>query len=193
MLEDAQSLWLELRGLTHDRFRLAALETQRAGKSLVDMIAAGVIVAVLLIGSWLGFLAAAMLGLVAHGMVASSAILLAIVFNLLLTLILLRVIRHKSRYLQFPATLRSLQPMPSGRRDTVPSKANQIQVSEGSNRGCGAKAIEPSTEDRCSHRYAGPEDPTTDDRSGHFAAGGRHRIHPWGTHPVPNRQTPWRT
>ena len=30
VLEDAQSLWHELRGLTHDRFRLAALETQRA-------------------------------------------------------------------------------------------------------------------------------------------------------------------
>ena len=46
VLEDAQSLWHELRGLTHDRFRLAALETQRAGKSLVDMIMAGVMVGV---------------------------------------------------------------------------------------------------------------------------------------------------
>src|SRR5664280_894438 len=121
MLEDAQSLWLELRGLTHDRFRLAALETQRAGKSLVDMIAAGIMVAVLLISAWLGLLTAAVLGLVAHGMVASSAIPLAVAFNLLLTLILFGVIRHKSRYLQFPATLRSLQPMSSGRRDTEKS------------------------------------------------------------------------
>jgi hypothetical protein len=55
VLEDAQSLWHELRGLTHDRFRLAALETQqRAGKSLVDMIVTGVMVGVLLIGAWLG-------------------------------------------------------------------------------------------------------------------------------------------
>jgi hypothetical protein len=37
VLEDAQSLWHELGGLIHDRFRLAALETQRAGKSLVSM------------------------------------------------------------------------------------------------------------------------------------------------------------
>ena len=118
MLEDAQSLWHELRGLTHDRFRLAALETQRAGKSLVDMIVAGIMVAVLLISAWLGLLTAAVLRLVAHGMVASSAIPLAVAFNLLLTLILFGVIRRKSRYLQFPATLRSLQPMPSGRRDT---------------------------------------------------------------------------
>ena len=121
MLEDAQSLWHELRGLIHDRFRLAALETQRAGKSLVDMIVAGIMVAVLLISAWLGLLTAAMLRLVAHGMVASSAILLAVAFNLLLTLILFGVIRRKRRYLQFPATLRSLQPMTSGRRDTEKS------------------------------------------------------------------------
>ena len=121
VLEDAQSLWHELRGLTHDRFRLAALETQRAGKSLVDMIVTGIMVAVLLISAWLGLLTAAVLRLVAHGMVASSAILLAVAFNLLLTLLLFGVIRRKSRHLQFPATLRSLQPMPSGRRDTEKS------------------------------------------------------------------------
>ena len=121
VLEDAQSLWHELRGLTHDRFRLAALETQRAGKSLVDMIVAGIMVAVLLISAWLGLLTAAVLRLVAHGMVASSAILFAVAFNLLLTLILFGVIRRKSRYLQFPATLRSLQPMTSERRDTEKS------------------------------------------------------------------------
>jgi hypothetical protein len=121
VLEDAQSLLHELHGLTHDRFRLAALETQRAGESLVDMIVAGVMVAVLLIGAWLGLMAAAVLGLVENGMVAGSAILLAVAFNLLLALILLRVIRRKSRYLQFPATLRSLQTMPSGRRDAEKS------------------------------------------------------------------------
>ena len=121
MLEDAQSLWHELRGLTHDRFRLAALETQRAGKRLMDMIVAGIMVAVLLISAWLGLLTAAVLRLVAHDMVARCAILLAAAFNLLLTLLLFGVIRRKSRHLQFPATLRSLQAMPSGRRDTEKS------------------------------------------------------------------------
>ncbi|WP_340124267.1 phage holin family protein [Methylobacter svalbardensis] len=122
VLEDAQSLWHELSELTHDRFRLAALETQRAGKSLVDMIVAGVMVGVFLIGAWLGLMAAAMLELVEHDVVAtSSAILLAVASNLLLALILFGVIRRKSRYLQFPATLRSLQSMPSGRLDTEKS------------------------------------------------------------------------
>ena len=109
LLEDAQSLLHELRGLTHDRFRLAALETRRAGESLVSMIMAGVMVAFLLSSAWLGLMAAAVLGLIDNGVVASSAILLAVAFNLLLALILCRVIRRKSRYLQFPATLRALQ------------------------------------------------------------------------------------
>jgi len=109
LLEDAQSLLHELGGLTHDRFRLAALETRRAGESLVSMIMAGVMVAFLLSSAWLGLMASAVLGLIGNGVVASSAILLAVALNLLLALILYRVIRRKSRYLQFPATLRALQ------------------------------------------------------------------------------------
>ena len=88
VLEDAQSLWHELRELIHDRIRLAGLETQqRAGKSLVDMIVAGVMVGVLLISAWLGLMVAAVLELVEHDVVATiSAILLAVAFNLLLVL-----------------------------------------------------------------------------------------------------------
>ncbi|MDD5322464.1 MAG: phage holin family protein [Methylococcales bacterium] len=119
VLEDAQSLWHELHELIHDRIRLAGLETQRAGKSLVDMIMAGVMVGMLLISAWLGLMAAAVLELVEHDVVATnSAILLAVAFNLLLVLILFGVIRRKSRYLQFTATLRSFQTTPAGRRDT---------------------------------------------------------------------------
>jgi len=121
VLEDAQSLWHELRELSQDRFRLAALETQRAGKSLVAMIVAGVMVAVLLSGAWLGLMAAAVLGLIANGVVASSAILLAVAFNLLLALILCGAIRRKSRYLQFPATIRSLHPVPPRPRNAEKS------------------------------------------------------------------------
>ena len=105
MLEDAQSLLHELRGLTHDRLLLAALETRRAGESLVSMLVAGVVIALLLGSAWLGLMAAAVLGMIENGIVASSAILLAVAANLLLTLILFRVVRRKSRFLQFPATL----------------------------------------------------------------------------------------
>lgn len=115
--EEAQSLWHELRGLVHDRFRLAALEARQAGESLVAMVAAGVLLAILLGGAWLGLLAAAVLGLVEHGVAASVALLLAVAFNALAAFILCGVIRGQSRHLQFPSTLRSLNPSPPSHRD----------------------------------------------------------------------------
>jgi len=121
LLEDAQSLLHELGGLTHDRLRLAALETRRAGESLVSMLIAGIMVAFLLSSAWLGLMTAAVLGLIDNGVMASSAILLAVAFNLLLALILFRVMGRKSRYLQFPATLRSLQTQHPGRRNAQKS------------------------------------------------------------------------
>jgi len=117
VLAEAQLLWDELRGLGVDRIRLAALETQRAGDSLVSMLISGVMIAVLLLSAWLGLLAAAVLILIENGFAPSSVILLTVAANLLLTLILFGVIRRKSRFLQFPSTLRSLQPLSPERLD----------------------------------------------------------------------------
>jgi hypothetical protein len=116
VLADAQALWLELRELGYDSFRLAGLETQRAGKSLVDMLVAGVMVAILLVSAWLGLVAAAMLVLIELGIATSSAIMLAVAANLLLALMLSVVIRRKRHYLRFPAILRSLKPIPDGEK-----------------------------------------------------------------------------
>jgi len=112
-LADAGSLWSELRGLGHDHLQLAVLETRRAGESLVAMLVAGVMLAVLLIGVWLGILAAIVLALIGQGVTASSAILLAIAVNLLPILFLVGVLRRKSRFLQWPALIRSLHPNPA--------------------------------------------------------------------------------
>jgi hypothetical protein len=109
VLADAQSLWYELLGLVVDRLQLAALETQRAGVSLVTMIISGLIVAGLFTTAWLGLLAVAVIALINSGLLATSALLLAVAFNLVLALMLLGVIRRQSHYLQFPATLRSPQ------------------------------------------------------------------------------------
>lgn len=77
--EEAQLLWHELRGLAHEHLRLATLETQRAGESLVTMIAAGMMVAGLLLGAWLGLMGAAVLALASRGVMESdSALLLAV-------------------------------------------------------------------------------------------------------------------
>ena len=111
LLEEAKSLWHELRGLAHDQLTLAALETRLAGKSLVTMIAAGVMIALLVASAWLGLIAAAVLWLISIGVVASIAMLLAVGANLVSALMLYYVIRRESRHLQFPATLRSLRPL----------------------------------------------------------------------------------
>ncbi len=121
LLDDARDLWGEVRGLSHDRFQLAALETQQAGVSLVNMIIAGALVAVLLCGAWMGLLSAAVLALIENGIMVRSAILIAVAINLLLALILCRVIQRKSRFLKFPATLHSLKPAPSAHQDTEKS------------------------------------------------------------------------
>jgi len=113
LLEDAKSLWHELRRLAHDQLTLAALETRLAGKSLVTMIAAGAMVAALLVSAWLGLMGAAVLWLISIGVIASIAMLLAVAANVVFALILYDVIRRQSRHLQFPATLRSLRPVPS--------------------------------------------------------------------------------
>lgn len=113
LLDEAKLLWLELIGLVGDRLELAALETQHAGRSLVAMVATGAMVALLVISAWLGLLSAAVVWLVSSGLNTSLAILLGVVVNLLLAAILYRSIRHQSRHLGWPATLRSLHPSAS--------------------------------------------------------------------------------
>jgi uncharacterized membrane protein YqjE len=117
VLENAQSIWHELLGLSHDRLHLAGLKTQQAGLSLVSMVTAGVLIAGLLSVAWLGVLVSVVFWLIETGVMTSSAILLVVALNLVLALILVRVIRHKSHYLQFPATLRSLHTKSPDQRD----------------------------------------------------------------------------
>ncbi len=112
LLDDVKALWQELRGFAHDQLTLVTLEARLAGKSLVTMIAAGVMIGALLISSWLGLMGAAVLWLISHGVMASVAMLLAVAGNLLVALGLYDVIRRQSRHLQFPATRRSLRPVP---------------------------------------------------------------------------------
>jgi hypothetical protein len=113
LLDDVKSLWSEVRGLTYDHLQLAALETKLAGESLVSMIAAGVIVAVLLVTAWLGLVGAAVLALIDSGMLASIAMLLAVLINIIVAGVLFKVIAMKSQNLRWSATLRSLKPQSS--------------------------------------------------------------------------------
>jgi hypothetical protein len=117
LLKEALSLWGELCELSHDHFRLAALETQRAGVALATMVVLGFTLAGLLNVVWFGLMAAAVAGLIENGIGTSNAILLAMALSLLMVLFLIGAIRRKSHYLQYPALLRSLQPTPTVHRD----------------------------------------------------------------------------
>jgi hypothetical protein len=113
LLESAGALWHELRGALHDQLRLAVLETKLAGTSLVVMIAAGVMVALLLVTAWLGLVGAGVLWLIGMGVAASMAMLMVVAASVVFALALCYLIRRQSRHLQFPATLRSLRPVPA--------------------------------------------------------------------------------
>jgi len=120
--KEAQRLWYELRGLAHDHLQLAALETQRAGESLVTMIVAGMIVAGLLLSAWLGLMGVTVIALTSRGVMASgNALLVAVALNLLGALVLCGVIRRRSHHLRFPANTRSLQPASSESPDAETS------------------------------------------------------------------------
>lgn len=115
LLTDLQSLWNEVRILGYSHLQLAALEAQLAGKSLVIMIIAGLMIGILLSFVWIGLIAAIVLALAEYGVVENSVIqvLLSVALNLLAVMILWGIIRGKSRYLRFPATLHSLEIMRS--------------------------------------------------------------------------------
>jgi hypothetical protein len=85
------------------------------------MIISGVIVALFLSSAWLGLMVVVVVELIEKDVTLSSAILLAVVVNLLIVLILFSVIRLKARDLGFPATLRSLQPGPKPSEKDVES------------------------------------------------------------------------
>ena len=121
ILDDVKSLWAETCGLAHDQLQLAALETKLAGESLVSMIAAGVVVAVLLVTAWLGLVGAGVLALIHSGVLASIAMLLAVALNVVVAFVLFKIIRNKSQNLRWAATLRSLKPRPKTSAAVEPS------------------------------------------------------------------------
>lgn len=126
LLEDVKAFWHELQGLTHDHLHLAALETRLAGESLVKMIMAGVMVAVLLVTAWLGLVGAIIMLLINSGVIAGIAMLLVVGLNLFVAYLLYGLIRRKSRYLKWPATIRSLRPLPA-KPASVPTEDHHVR------------------------------------------------------------------
>lgn len=111
LLEAARLLERELRQLASDHLQLAALETRRAGESLVRMIAMGVISALLLVTAWLALIAAVVVAVIEYSLLTASVVfLLTFVVHCAVALALLFGIRKQSRCLLFPSTISRLQP-----------------------------------------------------------------------------------
>ncbi|MDB5800829.1 MAG: hypothetical protein JWL63_1768 [Rhodocyclales bacterium] len=108
VFDSVKSLGGSLYGLAHDHLRIISLETRLAGESLVNMIAAGVVLAVLVVSAWLMLVAIGVMLLVDSGVVIIAALLLAAAVNLGIAFVLFRAIRNMSHHLGFPATIRSL-------------------------------------------------------------------------------------
>ncbi len=113
VVDNVVGLWRDLRGMAYDHLQLAALEAQRAGRSLVAMLAASIVLGVLLASTLLILTGALILALIELGLPPSFAALLAALVNLIASVALAIAIRARSRLLGFPATLRNLQPTPN--------------------------------------------------------------------------------
>lgn len=111
LLETASLLERELRGVLHGHLVLAALETRKAGESLVWIVALGVVSACLLSTAWLALVGAATLTLVELTSLPLGGVLLmvAAVHGLAAGLMVV-AIRRRSRNLLFPASVSRLAP-----------------------------------------------------------------------------------
>ncbi|HRQ66042.1 MAG TPA: phage holin family protein [Xanthomonadaceae bacterium] len=104
----------DLHSVAHAQLRLAALETRHAGESLVGIVVLGLVAAVLYFSAWLALIAAGLMTLVELGVLtASVALLLGAVINVVLALLLMVLVRQRSRAFLFSATVDSLRPTPS--------------------------------------------------------------------------------
>lgn len=121
LTEDVVRLSNELRELAHDQLELATLETRLCVNSVLTMAVIAIVTAVLVVSTWLALVGAAILGLVSIGLAPTVAMLLLAAANLVLALLGWLMLRHRSVNLGWPATLRTLQPRATAKRDGVAS------------------------------------------------------------------------
>lgn len=111
LLEEVSGLERELRAVAHDYIRLAALETRRAGESLVIITAMGSLVALLVFSAWLSLAGWVGVMLVDNNILSGgSALLLTAAANVLIALAVISEIRRRSRDLLMSATVNFFKP-----------------------------------------------------------------------------------
>jgi len=110
--------WANVKALVQDHALLAVLEVQRAGISLVKMLAAGIVITILVVSAWMGLVAAAVVWAVGAGASWGLALLVAALVNIAIAVGLAFWAKSQVPDLLFAATLRQL------RRD-VPHSENE--------------------------------------------------------------------
>lgn len=116
LAEEVRGLERELRAVVYDYVRLAALETRRAGESLVRITAMGSLVAVLVCTAWLAVAGWAGIVLVENNILnPGSTLLLIAAANVLIALAVVAAIRRQSRHLLMSATVDFLRPADRGK------------------------------------------------------------------------------
>lgn len=98
-----------LKGLVQDHALLAVLEVQRAGVSLVKMIAAAIVISILVVSAWMAIVAAAVVWAVGAGANWGLAILIAALVNIAVAVGLAFLAKKQIGDLLFSATIRQLR------------------------------------------------------------------------------------
>jgi uncharacterized membrane protein YqjE len=101
--------WTNLTALVQDHALLAVLEVQRAGISLVKMLAAAIIISILAVSAWMGIVAAAVVWAIGAGANWALAILVAALVNVAVAAALAFWAKKQIPDLLFSATLRQLR------------------------------------------------------------------------------------
>jgi len=113
VLDEVSDTFASARRVISDFLELLALETRRAGLTLVWMVACGAVAAILAVTAWLGFMAALALWAVSLGFPWGAAVIAISLANLLAAAIMTSVCIRKSRDLLFSATRRQLETIPA--------------------------------------------------------------------------------
>ncbi len=113
LLQSLQAVWRELPGLIGDRVDLLALEMQRAGMALMQIVALVVVAAILSVTAWLALWGVAVGLLMALGLHWSLALLAVLLVNVGAAWWAVARVRTLVPALRLPATRRHLMPGPS--------------------------------------------------------------------------------
>ena len=108
VLEEVSHILSSVRETLSSFLELVSLEAQRAGASLVWMIAFAVVAGVCVVATWLGLMAALAMWVTTAGLSPVLAVLLVALLNLALAGALVYAGMRKSDGLTFPATRRQI-------------------------------------------------------------------------------------